>query len=83
MFFAQMDGDVRSSSDEISDSSVDNGLSQQANGTGKQPIGTTATDTPVAAAQQNGTPKKHRAEENGNAASASPQSDYSTPLTAQ
>lgn len=74
-----MDGDVRSSSDEISDSSVDNGLSQQANGTGKQPIG----DTPIAAAQQNGTPKKHRAEENGNAANASPQSDYSTPLTAQ
>lgn len=64
-----MDGDVRSSSDEISDSSVDNGTSQQANG--------------HAVATQNGTPKKSRAEENGNAKTAPPQSDNSTPVAAQ
>lgn len=75
-----MDGDVRSSSDEISDSSVDNGVTQ-ANGIGKQPIGTT-TDIP-AVTQQNGTPKKPRTEENGNAASTPSESDYATPLATQ
>lgn len=69
VFYAlQMDGDVRSSSDEISDSSVDNVSSQKANG------------EPVA---QNGTPKKLRAEENGNAKSSPSQSDNTTQVTTQ
>uniref|UniRef100_A0A336MAZ5 CSON008488 protein n=2 Tax=Culicoides sonorensis TaxID=179676 RepID=A0A336MAZ5_CULSO len=68
----QMDGDVRSSSDEISDSSVDNNGIAKENGTKKEPI-----------TQQNGTPKKPRIEENGSAKTTQTKSDNSTPLTTQ
>ncbi|XP_063697318.1 ceramide synthase 6 [Culicoides brevitarsis] len=68
----QMDGDVRSSSDEISDSSVDNpATAATANGNGKHLANTQQT---------NGTPKR---EANGNAKATSLQSDNPTPLTAQ
>lgn len=70
-----MDGDVRSSSDEISDSSVDNGTASHANGTKSH------TKQSNDAIKQNGTPKKLA--ENGSAKTTSLQSDDSTPLTAQ